>query len=80
VIQRTRFGIHRDTVSEIIQRQGVARRLRGIAPTFLEGIIDDCENGASLVALGSQLVVSAPEKFPLSCSPASSAATGLDRL
>jgi transposase len=53
----TVFGIHRDTVSEILTRHGVARRPTGIPTERNAEVIADYENGLSLAAIGAKLSV-----------------------
>jgi hypothetical protein len=55
----TIFDIHRDTVSEMLDRLGVARRQRGIPPELLDGTISDYLAGWSLDRLGARLAVDA---------------------
>jgi DNA-directed RNA polymerase specialized sigma24 family protein len=51
------FGIHRDTVSETLTRQGVARRKRGIPSETLDEVIGDYRAGLSLASIGARLSV-----------------------
>jgi Mn-dependent DtxR family transcriptional regulator len=52
-----RFGIHRDTVSEILNRHSVARRHRGIPPELLGELIASYRSGSSLATIGEELSV-----------------------
>jgi hypothetical protein len=51
------FGIHRDTVSEILDRQGVTRRQRGIPPELVDQVIASYQSGSSLATIGAKLLV-----------------------
>jgi hypothetical protein len=51
------FYIHRNTVSEILNRQGVPRRRQGIPSELLSEVVSAYVAGSSLAVLGSQLSV-----------------------
>jgi hypothetical protein len=51
------FGVHRDTVSEILDRQGVARRQKGLAPELLSELIALYRSGSSLATIGAKMSV-----------------------
>jgi hypothetical protein len=53
----TIFGIHRDTVSEILDRQGVVRRQRGIPPELVGEVIASYRSGSSLATIGDAISV-----------------------
>ena len=53
------FGVHRDTVSEILSRRQVVRHRQGIPPEFLDQTISDYLAGWSLDRLGARLAVDA---------------------
>jgi len=53
----TIFGVHRDTVSEILDRQGVPRRQRGIPPELVEEVIAAYRGGSSLATIGGEMSV-----------------------
>jgi lambda repressor-like predicted transcriptional regulator len=52
------FGIHRLTVSSILQRAGVTLRPRGIHPDDLPELIRLCEEGWALTQLAARFDVS----------------------
>jgi transposase-like protein len=52
-----RHGLHRETVSKILTRHGVARRPTGIPTERVGEVIADYENGLSLAAIGAKLTV-----------------------
>jgi hypothetical protein len=52
-----RYQIHRDTVSEILDRNDIARRPRGIPPELLKEVIETDTLGSSLAAIGKRLSV-----------------------
>ncbi len=51
------FGVHRDTVSEILDRQGIARRQKGVAPELLSELIALYRSGSSLATIGAKMSV-----------------------
>jgi DNA-directed RNA polymerase specialized sigma24 family protein len=51
------FGVHRDTVSEQLDRQGVARRQKGLAPELLSELIALYRSGSSLATIGAKMSV-----------------------
>jgi hypothetical protein len=51
------FGVHRDTVSEILDRRGVARRQKGLAPKLLSELIALYRSGSSLATIGAKMSV-----------------------
>jgi hypothetical protein len=51
------FGVHRDTVSEILDRQGIARRQKGLAPELLSELIALYRSGSSLATIGAKMSV-----------------------
>jgi hypothetical protein len=51
------FGIHRDTVSEILDRHDIPRRQRGIRPELVGEVVGCYQSGASLAKIGAQLCV-----------------------
>jgi hypothetical protein len=53
----TVFGVHRDTVSEILDRQGVPRRQRGIPLELVEEAIAAYRSGSSLATIGAEMSV-----------------------
>jgi DNA-directed RNA polymerase specialized sigma24 family protein len=53
----TIFGVHRDTVSEILDRQDVARRQQGIPSNYVENVVASYNAGSSLAAIGVELSV-----------------------
>lgn len=53
----TLLGIHRDTVSEILDRQGIARRHRGIPPELVGEVIASYRSGSSLATIGAEMSV-----------------------
>ncbi len=53
------FGVHRDTVSEILDRQGIARRQKGLAPELLGEVIALYRSGSSLATIGAKMSVDA---------------------
>jgi hypothetical protein len=55
----TLFGIHRDTVSELLDRKGVTRRRRGLSQELLNQVISAYEAGSSLAVIGDELSVDA---------------------
>jgi transposase-like protein len=52
-----RHGLHRETVSKILTRHGIARRPTGIPTERIAEIIANYENGLSLAAIGAKLSV-----------------------
>src|SRR5262249_13386053 len=54
-----RFGIARQTVSEVLKRNGVAMRRRGIPPEQVEEAVQLYADGQSLARIGEQLGVDA---------------------
>lgn len=55
----TLFGVHRDTVSELLDRRGVNRRRRGLPRELLDKVISSYEAGSSLAVIGDELSVDA---------------------
>jgi len=53
----TQFGVHRDTVSETLNRRGVARRHGGLAPELLSEVIVLYRSGSSLASIGAEVSV-----------------------
>ena len=49
------FGVHRHTVSEILERRGVARRYRKLSPQQIERACSLYEGGLSLTQVGEQI-------------------------
>jgi hypothetical protein len=60
----TIFGIHRYTVSDILDRQGVARRPRGIPPECVRDVITSYWSGASLATIGAEMSVEPGDGSP----------------
>jgi lambda repressor-like predicted transcriptional regulator len=54
-----RHNLHRETVSKILTRHGIARRPKGIPPTEIEEAIALYEAGSSLAAVGAKFSVNA---------------------
>ena len=52
-----RHNLHRETVSNILTRHGVARRPKGIPPEMIGQLIADYQSGQSLATLGEKLSV-----------------------
>jgi DNA-binding transcriptional regulator PaaX len=52
------FGIHRGTVSTILEREGVSRRYRMMEGDRLKEAIAAYQSGKSLAAVGAELGVS----------------------
>jgi hypothetical protein len=50
-------GLHRETVSKILTRHGIARRPKGIGPIRLAEVFSAYESGSSLAAIGKALDV-----------------------
>jgi DNA-directed RNA polymerase specialized sigma24 family protein len=53
----TIFGVHRDTVSEILDRHAVTRRQLGIPPELVEKVIAAYRSGSSLATIGAEMSV-----------------------
>ena len=53
----TQFGVHRDTVSETLNRRGVARRHGGLASELLSEVIALYRSGSSLASIGAEMSV-----------------------
>jgi len=51
----SRFGIHRETVSSVLEREGVPRRQRPLSPSQVEMAVDLYESGWSLARVGAGL-------------------------
>ena len=51
------FGLHRDTVSEVLNRQAVPRRQRGVSPDLVGEVIASYQSGSSLATIGAKLSV-----------------------
>lgn len=51
----TIFGVHRNTVSEVLDPKGITRRERGIPPEFLKEIIASYQSGSLRATIGSAL-------------------------
>jgi hypothetical protein len=51
----TEFGVHRNTVSEILKRVGVPRRLQPLTPEQVRLAITQYESGLSLLKVGKEL-------------------------
>ena len=51
------FGVHRDTVSEVLDRHGVVRRQAGLAPDLLSEVIALYRAGSSLATIGAKMSV-----------------------
>lgn len=51
------FAVHRDTVSEILDRHGVARRQKGLASELLSQTIARYRAGSSLATIGAEMSV-----------------------
>jgi DNA-directed RNA polymerase specialized sigma24 family protein len=49
------FGVHRHTVSEILERHGVARRHQRLSPEQLDLVCTLYESGLSLTKVGNRL-------------------------
>jgi hypothetical protein len=50
------FQVHRNTVSQILERKGIARRYRLMGGDKLEAAVRAYESGNSLATIGSDLV------------------------
>jgi len=51
----TIFGVHRDTVSEILDRQGVPRQQRRIPPELVQDVVAAYRSGSSLATIGAEM-------------------------
>jgi transposase-like protein len=52
-----RHNVHRETVSKILSRHGIARRLKGIPPELIGVVVADYKSGLSLATIGNKLSV-----------------------
>src|ERR1022692_2879184 len=53
----TIFGIHRDTVSAILDRQALSRQRRGIPAEAVRDVIAAYQSGSSLATIGAEMSV-----------------------
>jgi transposase-like protein len=52
-----RHNLHRETISKILTRHGIARPPKGIPPELIAGVAADYKNGLSLATIGNKLSV-----------------------